>query len=92
MPPVRDALSDTSREYAIVRARLIASATLIVVLLATLVYRYYDLQVSHYAQYLTQSDNNRIRIQTVAPGCLGTQRCAATRARGTASAASHASC
>jgi len=67
MPPVRDALSDTSREYAIVRARLIASALLIAGLLATLVYRYYDLQVRHYAQYLTQSDNNRIRIQTVAP-------------------------
>lgn len=67
MPPLRDALSDTGREYAIVRTRLTVSALLIVALLATLVYRYYSLQVINYAQYLTQSDNNRIRVQTVPP-------------------------
>ena len=59
-----DAMRDTRREWSINRARLIACLTGILMLMAVLVYRYYSLQIIQHDAFLTQSDRNRIRVET----------------------------
>jgi penicillin-binding protein 2 len=47
--------------------RVLATALLIVGLLVVLLVRYYSLQVIAYEDYATQSDKNRILVQTISP-------------------------
>ena len=48
-------------------ARVLATVAFILVLLLVLLVRYYTLQVIRYQDYVTQSDNNRILVQTISP-------------------------
>lgn len=47
--------------------RVVVTAFFLFCLSGILLYRYYDLQIRHYQDYVTQSDNNRILVQTVSP-------------------------
>lgn len=48
-------------------SRVMLSALLLISLSGVLLVRYYDLQIRHYQDYATQSDNNRILVQTISP-------------------------
>lgn len=48
-------------------ARILVTGALVVALAVLLLARYYSLQVVNYENYATQSDNNRILVQTVSP-------------------------
>ncbi len=58
---------DHHREANIFTGRAIVTILLVFVMLAILLTRYYTLQVVHYENYATQSDNNRVLIQTIHP-------------------------
>ena len=62
-----DALRDTRREWRINRSRLIVALLGVGLLLSILIYRYYSLQITQYADFLTQSDRNRIRVEVIPP-------------------------
>ena len=62
-----DALRDTRREWRINRSRLIVALLGVGLLLSILVYRYYSLQITQHADFLTQSDRNRIRVEVIPP-------------------------
>jgi len=47
--------------------RVLLTSILILGLTAVLLYRYYSLQVVNHEDYATQSDNNRILVQTISP-------------------------
>ena len=47
--------------------RVLVTAALILLLLLVLLVRYYSLQVVSYQDYATQSDKNRILVQTISP-------------------------
>ncbi len=47
--------------------RVLLTSILILGLTAVLLYRYYSLQVTNHEDYATQSDNNRILVQTISP-------------------------
>lgn len=53
-----------SRTFA---GRVLLTTILIVGLTSLLLYRYYSLQITHHQDYATQSDNNRILVQTISP-------------------------
>ncbi len=63
----RDVLRDTHREVAINRQRVIFAGAIVLSALALLAYRYYDLQIRNYDQFLTQSDRNRVRLEAIPP-------------------------
>jgi len=63
----RDVLRDIYRETAINRRRVIVAAGIVVVALVLLGYRYYDLQIVDYQQFLTQSERNRVRLEAIPP-------------------------
>ncbi|MDZ7752164.1 MAG: penicillin-binding protein 2 [Gammaproteobacteria bacterium] len=56
------ALKDKVREDAVVRGRLLAAVAGILVLLVLLVWRLTDLQVVSHQHFITQSENNRVKI------------------------------
>ncbi len=60
-------LKDNSLESRIFASRLLLALFVVVSLLATLLARYYYLQVSQYEIYTTQSDRNRVHVQPVPP-------------------------
>ena len=62
-----DALRDPRREWRINRSRLIVALLGVGLLLSVLVYRYYSLQITQHADFLTQSDRNRIRVEVIPP-------------------------
>lgn len=47
--------------------RIILTGAFVLLLAIALLWRYYDLQIVHYDNYVTQSDNNRILVQTISP-------------------------
>ncbi len=53
-----------SRSFA---GRVLLTTVLIIGLTFALLYRYYSLQITHHQDYATQSDNNRILVQTISP-------------------------
>lgn len=53
-----------SRSFA---GRVLLTTLVIVGLTSLLLYRYYNLQIIHHEDYATQSDNNRILVQTITP-------------------------
>jgi penicillin-binding protein 2 len=60
-------LKDTMTEMRIFSARLVVTAAVVVLLTGVLAFRYFTLQVVNHEQYRTQSDNNRIHVQSIAP-------------------------
>lgn len=60
-------IKDEWREYRLFQSRVALSALLVLVLLAMLVARLHWLQVERFPHYATLSDDNRMRIQTLAP-------------------------
>ena len=47
--------------------RILIASTLIIALIAVLLIRYYNLQIIHHQDYVTESDKNRILVQTISP-------------------------
>lgn len=58
---------DHQREAKLFRRRVLVMAVFMLLLVSTLVYRYYDLQIVNYEEYATQSDRNRVHVQPVPP-------------------------
>jgi penicillin-binding protein 2 len=60
-------LKDDYLEFHLIRRRLVVSAVVVLVLLATLLIRLYVLQVVDYEHFSTLSDSNRVRIRALPP-------------------------
>lgn len=60
-------LKDPSGDIRIFGARTVFSVLVVVVLLATILARYYDLQINDYEIYRTQSERNRVQLQPLPP-------------------------
>lgn len=58
---------DHHREARIFSGRIVVTMLLVLLMLGVLLTRYYNLQVVNYENYATQSDNNRILVQTIHP-------------------------
>jgi penicillin-binding protein 2 len=58
---------DHQREAKLFRNRVLVMAAFMLVLVSTLIYRYYDLQIVNYEEYATQSERNRVHVQPVPP-------------------------
>ncbi len=58
---------DHHREARTFTGRVLVTAILVLLMLGILLTRYYSLQITHYQDYATQSDKNRILVQTVKP-------------------------
>ncbi|MFT6221814.1 MAG: penicillin-binding protein 2, partial [Candidatus Endobugula sp.] len=58
---------DHHREATIFKGRVLVTMLLVLAMLCILLSRYYNLQVVNYENYATQSDNNRILVQTTHP-------------------------
>jgi len=61
------AFSDPARERIMFARRLLVTAVLTLLLTAVLIARYFDLQISRYEDFATQSNNNRVLVRPVAP-------------------------
>ena len=60
-------IKDEWREYHLFRNRAVIGGVLVVLLLMVLLARLYWLQIERFGHYATLSENNRVRIQTLAP-------------------------
>jgi len=60
-------LKDHFREARIFRHRVVFTALVLIVLMGVLVARFYNLQVVNHADYVTQSDRNRVHVQSIPP-------------------------
>lgn len=58
---------DHHRELRIFTRRVVVTVCITLAMLALLLSRYYNLQVTNYQNYATQSDNNRVLVQTIHP-------------------------
>lgn len=58
---------DHQREAKLFRGRLVIMGLFMAMLVAMLIYRYYDLQIVNYQDYATQSDRNRVHVQPIPP-------------------------
>jgi penicillin-binding protein 2 len=58
---------DHQREAKLFRNRVVVMAIFMLGLVSTLLYRYYDLQITNYQEYATQSDRNRVHVQPIPP-------------------------
>lgn len=65
--PQHIALKDPYREARIYSARTIAAIVIVVGLLALILARYYSLQITGYEAYRTQSERNRVQLQSLPP-------------------------
>lgn len=63
----RQAIKDVGRETSMFFARCIVALFIVFILMVVLISRQFKLQVLDYQKYQTQSENNRISIQSVAP-------------------------
>ena len=61
------AFSDPARERIMFARRLLLTAVGTLLLTAVLITRYFDLQISRYENFATQSNNNRVLVRPVAP-------------------------
>ncbi|MEH6571311.1 MAG: penicillin-binding protein 2 [Halioglobus sp.] len=61
------ALKDQYRESRIYSARTITAIVVVVGLLAVIVLRYFNLQITEHESYRTQSDRNRVQLQPLPP-------------------------
>ncbi|MEQ9463066.1 MAG: penicillin-binding protein 2 [Haliea sp.] len=60
-------LKDPSGDIRIFGARTVLSVLVVLALLASLLARYYDLQINDYEIYRTQSERNRVQLQPLPP-------------------------
>mgnify|MGYP003519198762 FL=1 len=60
-------LKNAQQEKRIYRNRIFISAGIVAFFLLLLIVRYAYLQISHYDEFSTASDQNRIRLQPLAP-------------------------
>jgi len=60
-------LKDHSIEARVFTHRVAFMAAVVALMVGGLVYRYHSLQVTHYEDYATQSDRNRIHVQPIPP-------------------------
>ncbi|MDO8861711.1 penicillin-binding protein 2 [Haliea sp. E1-2-M8] len=60
-------LKDPSGDIRIFGARAVFAVLVVLVLLATILARYYDLQINDYEIYRTQSERNRVQLQPLPP-------------------------
>ncbi len=60
-------LKDPSGDIRICGARTVFSTLVVLALLATILARYYDLQINDYETYRTQSERNRVQLQPLPP-------------------------
>lgn len=58
---------DHQREAKLFRSRILVMAAFMLMLVAILIYRYYNLQIVNYQEYATQSERNRVHVQPVPP-------------------------
>lgn len=58
---------DHQREARLFRNRILVMAGFMLLLVLTVVHRYYDLQIVNYEEYATQSERNRVHVQPIAP-------------------------
>lgn len=65
--PELEQFKDHHREANIFTGRALVTLLIVLVMLGILLTRYYNLQVTNYERYATQSDNNRILVQTIHP-------------------------
>ena len=63
----RQAIKDVGRETSMFFARCIVALFIVFILFVVLITRQFKLQVLDYQKYQTQSENNRISIQPIAP-------------------------
>ena len=63
----RDHFKNYIAESRLFTYRVVVSSVILAVLTSVLLYRYFDLQIRHYQDYATQSDKNRILVQTISP-------------------------
>ncbi len=61
------ALKDPHRETRIYQSRSFTAIAIVLVLLGIIVARYYNLQITEYETYRTQSDSNRVRLEPLPP-------------------------
>ncbi|MFV8818528.1 penicillin-binding protein 2 [Haliea sp. E17] len=61
------ALKDPQREIRIYQARTLTAIAIVLVLLGVIVARYYNLQITEYETYRTQSESNRVRLEPLPP-------------------------
>jgi len=61
------ALKDPLREYRIFSARTVTALSLVLGLLGIILGRYYNLQITEYETYRTQSERNRVQLQPLPP-------------------------
>ena len=61
------AFSDPARERIIFARRLLFTTVITLLLTILLIARYFDLQISRYEDFATQSNNNRVLVRPVAP-------------------------
>jgi penicillin-binding protein 2 len=61
------AFSDPARERMMFARRLLVTAVLTLLFTLVLIVRYFDLQISRYEDFATQSNNNRVLVRPVAP-------------------------
>ncbi|GLS26911.1 penicillin-binding protein 2 [Marinibactrum halimedae] len=60
-------LKDHYKEARIFRHRLVVVGVFMMGLLSILIARFYNLQIVHYQDYVTQSDRNRVHVQPLPP-------------------------
>ena len=61
------ALKDQYRESRIYSARTITAIVVVMGLLSVIVLRYFNLQITEYETYRTESDRNRVQLQPLPP-------------------------
>ena len=61
------AFSDPARERRIFTGRLLIAGLAAIALSSTVLYRYFDLQVTRHQDFATHSDNNRVHVRPAAP-------------------------
>lgn len=62
-----NAISDHKKEQRIFAFRVMLSVVILSFLSSVVLYRYFDLQITQYQDYVTNSNKNRIHIRSVAP-------------------------
>jgi penicillin-binding protein 2 len=62
-----NALSDPQKEQKIFYLRAVTSLLIVLGLTSVILFRYFDLQINRHNDYVTNSNNNRIHIRSVAP-------------------------
>jgi penicillin-binding protein 2 len=63
----RVALNNTKKESTLFRARALVISIVVTVVFLLLLFRLYDLQITHNVHYQTLSNDNRVRVEAIPP-------------------------